>query len=238
VLARVRIGDDDDDVEGHAISIHFPDADRARRFRNELLAAGILTATVAMGVGTGMALAPHQQAGSVGSTTQSTVFMDTSAQAREGGAISASRTLVVPVGSASDLATKAREAAASSGASALDTATKAREGGAAATTAPRHTPVGRHGAGVNAAAAAAATQTAAGLHGSLAGSSDATNPAAAAAAAETSAGLHGSLAGSASQADTSSKAVAGDSSSERNAQAAKTGSAQDEDPTPQSGFNP
>src|SRR5438045_6633895 len=84
VLALQLSGDDD--VEGHAISIHFPDAEQARRFRNELLAAGVLTATLAMGVGSGIALAPHQT-GTASAPTQATVFLDTGAQAREGGAL-------------------------------------------------------------------------------------------------------------------------------------------------------
>src|SRR6266480_2507809 len=128
VLALQLSGDDD--VEGHAISIHFPDAEQARRFRNELLAAGVLTATLAMGVGTGVALAPHNTGTAAAPASQATVFMDTSAQAREGTALTQSRTLSIPVGSASDTAQRARDAAASSSAGS-DTSAKVREGAAA-----------------------------------------------------------------------------------------------------------
>jgi hypothetical protein len=211
VLARVAL--DDDDVEGHAISIHFPDVDQARHFRNALLAAGVLTATVALGAGAGAALAPSHQGSAVGSSTQTTVFMDTSALAREGGTIAASRSLSIPVGSASDLATKAREAASVEAASA-NAATKAREGG----------PIGASTA--NPTASAAAAQTSAGLHGSLAGSAtDTANPTASAAAAETAAGLHGSLAGSAT-----------DTANVRDGVTLSSGL--DEDPTPHGGSHP
>jgi hypothetical protein len=84
VLAIAKF--DDSDVEGHALSIHFPDAGQARRFRNEVIAAGALTATLALGVGLSQ-LAPNAQLGQsqVGSGTQSNaVWMDTSAGVREG----------------------------------------------------------------------------------------------------------------------------------------------------------
>ena len=84
VLALAKF--DDSDVEGHAISIHFPDAGQARRFRNEIVAAGALTATLALGVGLSQ-LAPSAQLGQsqVGSGTQSqAVWIDTSAGLREG----------------------------------------------------------------------------------------------------------------------------------------------------------
>lgn len=79
---------DDSDVEGHALSIHFPDAAQARRFRNEMIAAGALTATLALGVGLNQ-LAPSAQLGQsqAGSGTQSNaVWIDTSGGMREGGA--------------------------------------------------------------------------------------------------------------------------------------------------------
>src|SRR5256885_13739857 len=109
VLALQLSGDDD--VEGHAISIHFPDAEQARRFRNELLAAGVLTATLAMGVGTGIALSPHQTGTAAVPPTSATVFLDTGAQAREGGSVLQTTTLAIPLGPPSDLATKARKVA-------------------------------------------------------------------------------------------------------------------------------
>src|SRR5438309_9191223 len=175
VLALALSGDDDD-VEGHAISIHFPDAEQARRFRNELLAAGVLTATLAMGVGTGIALAPHQTGTAAAPASQATVFMDTSAQAREGGAITQSSTLAIPVGSASDIAQKAQ--AAESGVT--GPALKSQVGSQS-----------KAGAAVNPAAAADAARTEAGISGSLAGTTMGTagNPAAAADAARTQAGI-------------------------------------------------
>jgi hypothetical protein len=222
---------DDDDVEGHAISIHFPDAEQARRFRNELLAAGVLTATLAMGVGTGIALAPHQTGTAAAPASQATVFMDTSAQAREGGALTQSRTLAIPVGGASDAAQKARDAAIAAQA---PTDTAARESGAVSgVTGPElKTQIGSQSKGsvnVNPAAAADTARTQAGITGSLAGSttgSDAStkaregtsvNPMAAADAARTQAGISGSLAGSSSASDTSTKAREGGALSESTA---------------------
>src|SRR5439155_4242129 len=173
----------DDDVEGHPISIHSPEAGQAGRFRNELLAAGVLTATLAMGVGTGVALAPHQTGTAAAPASQATVFMDTSAQAREGGALTQSRTLSIPVGSASDVAQKAQAAESGLTGPALKSAVGSQSKGASA---------------VNPAAAADAARTEAGVSGSLAGSTSGTagNPAAAADAARTQAGITGSLAGS------------------------------------------
>jgi hypothetical protein len=137
VLARVSL--DDDDVEGHAISIHFPDADRARRFRNELLAAGVLTATVAMGVGTGIALAPSHQADTAAPAAAVTMT-DTSAQQREGtitisikGRVTDARTGGALAGTLNSADTSAKEReggiAASSAATSTNTSTKEREGG-------------------------------------------------------------------------------------------------------------
>jgi hypothetical protein len=180
VLALALSGDDDD-VEGHAISIHFPDAEQARRFRNELLAAGVLTATLAMGVGTGVALAPHQTGTAAAPASQATVFMDTQTQAREG-AITQSGSLAIPVGSASDIAQKAQAAESVTG-PALKSQVGSQSKGATT---------------VNPSAAADAARTEAGVTGSLAGSTTGTagNPAAAADAARTQAGITGSLAGS------------------------------------------
>ncbi|MDQ2854421.1 MAG: hypothetical protein M3R32_06120 [Chloroflexota bacterium] len=82
VLAVAKF--DDSDVEGHALSIHFPDAGQARRFRNEMIAAGALTATLALGVGLSQ-LAPNAELGQSQAGTQSNaVWIDTSAGMREG----------------------------------------------------------------------------------------------------------------------------------------------------------
>ena len=82
VLAIAKF--DDSDVEGHALSIHFPDAGQARNFRNEMIAAGALTATLALGVGLSQ-LAPSAPLGESQAGTQSNaVWIDTSAGMREG----------------------------------------------------------------------------------------------------------------------------------------------------------
>jgi hypothetical protein len=118
---------DDSDVEGHALSIHFPNAEQARHFRNEVIAAGALTATLALGVGLSQ-LAPSAQLGQsqVGSGTQSAaVWMDTSAGAREGSLSSLS------VGAQGGTAAQAREGSPSSVSVGAQggTAAQAREGG-------------------------------------------------------------------------------------------------------------
>ncbi len=77
VLAIAKF--DDSDVEGHVLGIHFPDAERARRFRTEMIAAGALTATLALGVGLSQ-LAPSAQLEQSRVGTQSNaVWIDTSA---------------------------------------------------------------------------------------------------------------------------------------------------------------
>ena len=40
---------DDDDVEGHAMSVHFPSVAEADRFRKRLIAVGLLAGTIAIG---------------------------------------------------------------------------------------------------------------------------------------------------------------------------------------------
>jgi hypothetical protein len=120
----VQVAFDDDDVEGHAMSIHFPNVEGARRFRNELLAAGVLTATVAMSAGAGIALAPDGQAATGSSATHAAVT-DTFAGAREG-------TIAISIGgSSTDTATQLREggAIAVGAASSMETSASSREGG-------------------------------------------------------------------------------------------------------------
>jgi hypothetical protein len=53
----------DDDTEGHEISVHFPSADEADRFRRRLLATGMLVGAVALGATTGALLSDRSQAG-------------------------------------------------------------------------------------------------------------------------------------------------------------------------------
>jgi hypothetical protein len=62
----VVVAADDDDTEGHAISLHFPSAQEANDFRRKLVATGLITATIAIGVVGGAALA-SSAAGDLGS---------------------------------------------------------------------------------------------------------------------------------------------------------------------------
>ena len=52
----VVVSTDDDDTEGHAISLHFPSVQEANDFRRKLLAAGLITATLAVGAAGGLSL--------------------------------------------------------------------------------------------------------------------------------------------------------------------------------------
>ena len=52
----VVVDADDDDVEGHALSLHFPSVQEANDFRRNLIAAGVLTATLAVGAAGGAAI--------------------------------------------------------------------------------------------------------------------------------------------------------------------------------------
>jgi hypothetical protein len=53
----VQVHLDDDDVEGHAISMHFPTTSDADRFRKRLLAAGLLTGAIVLGSAGAVAVA-------------------------------------------------------------------------------------------------------------------------------------------------------------------------------------
>ncbi|HEY7848067.1 MAG TPA: hypothetical protein VIC83_07740 [Candidatus Limnocylindria bacterium] len=55
-LVTVLVDGDDDDVEGHALSLHFPSVQEANEFRRNLIAAGLITATLAVGAAGGMAI--------------------------------------------------------------------------------------------------------------------------------------------------------------------------------------
>jgi hypothetical protein len=50
------IAADEDDTEGHAFTLHFPSVQDANDFRRKLLAAGVLTATIAVSAAGGAAL--------------------------------------------------------------------------------------------------------------------------------------------------------------------------------------
>ena len=52
----VLVDTDDDDTEGHALSLHFPSVREANDFRRNLIAAGLLTATLAVGAAGGAAI--------------------------------------------------------------------------------------------------------------------------------------------------------------------------------------
>ncbi len=52
----VLVDTDDDDVEGHALNLHFPSVQEANDFRRNLMAAGLLTATIAVGAAGGAAI--------------------------------------------------------------------------------------------------------------------------------------------------------------------------------------
>jgi hypothetical protein len=52
----VLVDEDDDDVEGHALNLHFPSVQEANDFRRQLIAAGLLTATIAVSAAGGAAL--------------------------------------------------------------------------------------------------------------------------------------------------------------------------------------
>jgi hypothetical protein len=52
----------DDDVEGHALSIHFPSIEEAEAFRRRLLAGGVIVAAVAVGAAAASTLSSAQEA--------------------------------------------------------------------------------------------------------------------------------------------------------------------------------
>ena len=52
----VLVGTEDDDTEGHALNLHFPSVQEANDFRRNLMAAGLLTATLAVGAAGGAAI--------------------------------------------------------------------------------------------------------------------------------------------------------------------------------------
>lgn len=68
---RLRAFGDEEDTEGHALSIHFPTRDEADAFRRRLLLAGALTGTIALGAAGGIGLAnlSNDAAGTGAATT-------------------------------------------------------------------------------------------------------------------------------------------------------------------------
>ena len=67
----VVVAEDDDDVEGHALSLHFPSVQDANDFRRRMIAAGLITATLAVGAAGGAALG--QAASGITSSDATTV---------------------------------------------------------------------------------------------------------------------------------------------------------------------
>ena len=55
-IVSVLVSGDDDDTEGHAISLQFPSVKAANDFRRNVMAAGLITATIALGAIGGAAL--------------------------------------------------------------------------------------------------------------------------------------------------------------------------------------
>jgi hypothetical protein len=53
----LRAFEDEDDTEGHAISVHFPSREEADAFRRRLMLAGVLTGTIVLGAAGGIGLA-------------------------------------------------------------------------------------------------------------------------------------------------------------------------------------
>ena len=70
----VKVQLDDDDTEGHAISVHFPTADEADKFRKRLMAAGLLAGAVVLGSVGAIAVSNLPAASDVSSSAQTTVF--------------------------------------------------------------------------------------------------------------------------------------------------------------------
>ena len=69
---RVMI-DDEDEVEGHALSIHFPTVAEADAFRRRLMLTGVLVGTVAIGTAAGVGLSALQSTDTGSSTGAATV---------------------------------------------------------------------------------------------------------------------------------------------------------------------
>jgi hypothetical protein len=110
----VQVHLDDDDVEGHAISMHFPTTSDADRFRKRLLAAGLLTGAIVLGSAGAVALA--NQPASSGATIPAQTQAD---QAPVGHGFVEGADISGMAGTAADSAVRT----AIGGASAIDPAT-------------------------------------------------------------------------------------------------------------------
>ncbi len=70
----IQVDVDDDDTEGHAISVHFPTIDQADQFRRRLLAAGLITGAVVLGSVGAIAVSNLPAQTDVAGPAQSAVF--------------------------------------------------------------------------------------------------------------------------------------------------------------------
>ena len=76
---RVRLTDDQDDTEGHAISLQFPSVQEADAFRRRLIASGLITATIALGAVGGMAVGQQLSTADAESVTANQAWQEASA---------------------------------------------------------------------------------------------------------------------------------------------------------------
>ena len=72
VALRLRV--DGNDTEGHAISVHFPTADDANRFRRSLLAAGLLAGTIVIGSAGAIAITSQPVPATLSTAAQTQVY--------------------------------------------------------------------------------------------------------------------------------------------------------------------
>jgi hypothetical protein len=100
VLLRIS---DEDDTEGHAISVHFPSAREADDFRKRLLLAGVLAGTVVLGA-VGVAAIPASQGGATAASGSSITDAAGPADMAEAFAIGATGTSITDATGPSDLA--------------------------------------------------------------------------------------------------------------------------------------
>jgi hypothetical protein len=65
----LRAYEDEDDTEGHAISVHFPSRTEAEAFRRRLMITGVLAGTIAVGAAAGIGLSNMQSQGPADAAT-------------------------------------------------------------------------------------------------------------------------------------------------------------------------
>ena len=101
---------DDDDTTGHAISVRFPTADDAARFRRNLILAGALAASVAMGSAGALVIS-----GQAGAPADSGIWQVPTYERPAGRGLLEGEDLIIPAGAAA--------AAAGAAASSIDAVT-------------------------------------------------------------------------------------------------------------------